>query len=63
MILSGKTIENIVDYIDENTYGGILAQAALESVGKDNRKMENLKTTIEHGQSTTLTTQFLSTNC
>jgi hypothetical protein len=29
MILSGKTIENIVDYIDENTYGGILAQAAL----------------------------------
>jgi hypothetical protein len=28
-ILSGKTIENIVDYIDENTYGGILAQAAL----------------------------------
>jgi len=29
MILSGKTLENIVDYIDENTYGGILAQAAL----------------------------------
>ena len=29
MILSGKTIENIVDYINENTYGGILAQAAL----------------------------------
>ena len=29
MILSGKTIENILDYIDENTYGGILAQAAM----------------------------------
>ena len=29
MILSGKTIESIVDYIDENTYGGILAQAAM----------------------------------
>jgi len=29
MILSGKTIENVVEYIDENTYGGILAQAAL----------------------------------
>ena len=29
MILSGKKIENIVDYINDNTYGGILAQAAL----------------------------------
>ena len=29
MILAGNKIENIVEYIDENTYGGILAQAAL----------------------------------
>ena len=29
MILSGKTSENIVEYIDDHTYGGILAQAAL----------------------------------
>jgi len=27
MILAGKTVENVVDYIDEHTYGGILAQA------------------------------------
>ena len=29
MILSGQSSENIVEYIDEHTYGGILAQAAL----------------------------------
>ena len=29
MILSGDTIENIIEYIDNHTFGGILAQAAL----------------------------------